>query len=1021
MTSTIGTAALRFGELLHRHRQAAGLTQAELAERACLSRRGINDLERGVRQTPRKDTVALLAQALGLSDAEHAAFEAAARHTRVAAPPANTASPPPAGQSDLTTPALPTGTVTFLFTDIDGSTRLLQQLGAARYAQVRTAHEQLLRTAFAAHGGHEVDTQGDSFFVAFPTAHGALAAAAEAQEALAVYPWPAGAVLRVRMGLHIGTAQVAGERYVGLDVHRAARIAAAGHGGQVLLSEAVRVLVEPELPDGATLRDLGTHRLKDLQHPEHVFQLVLPDLPGLPADFPPLNALGRDLHNLPVQPTPLLGRQREVAEVVMLLRREDVRLVTLTGPGGVGKTRLGLQVAAELVDDHAFGDGVWLVRLSRLVDPALVVPTIAHTLGLKEAGSRPIEELLREHLRARRLLLLLDNVEQVVAAVPQVADLLASSPGLVVLATSRVRLHLQGEREMQVPPLALPANSSPTGRPPQSEHLLEAPAVALFIERAQAHRSDFALTEATGPVVAAICARLDGLPLAIELAAAKVKLLPLPVLLRRLQRQLPLLAGGARDLEARQKTMRATLAWSEDLLSPEEQRLFCRLAVFASGFTLEAAEAVCLVTEGAKPLTLDLVQGLGALLDQSLLQQREEGGEARFSMLHVIREYALEHLEASGEAEALCRAHATYCLAVAEEVEPWLLGGPRLPEALVCLEREHGNCRAALTWARDCGEVDTGMQLATRLARFWRARGYLSEGRTWLEELLGMAGVAGLAGAETVGAARLSLGETTGVWVRAANAAGWLALWQGDDGRAARWLEMAATTARAAGDARTAADALHGLGILALQRGNYEQAAALLEPSLVLAHEANNASDIVQGVLRDRGWVAYFQGDLTRATACFEEGLALIHQIGDQWGEAIWQTTLGELALRAGDLTQAVILEREALKRFVTLGTSIDMVIALELLAMAAGAAGKYGLSARLFGAATSARIQVGAPLAEEARKEMEQAAASARAALGEDAWEEAFAVGRALALEEAIAEALGDEGTAAEGEHEAN
>jgi class 3 adenylate cyclase len=341
-------------------------------------------------------------------------------------------------------PELPTGTVTFLFSDIEGSTRLLQQLGPD-YARVLGEHQALLREGWVAHKGVEIDTEGDSFFVAFPSAPQAVAAAAAATRGLAAHPWPEGASVRVRIGLHTGAPALAGHSYVGLDVHRAARIAAAGHGGQVLLSEATWVLAEPELPEGAILRDLGEFRLKDLQRPEQIYQLVLD---GLPSDFPPLKTLDRARHNLPVQPTPLLGRAREIGELTALLRRDDVRLVTLTGTGGTGKTRLGQQVAAELAE--MFPEGVWFVRLSRLVDPELVVPTIAQALGLQDQGSRPLAELLREYVHDRHLLLLLDNFEQLTAAVPQVGTLLEASSQLKLLVTSRVPLHLRGEKEYPV-------------------------------------------------------------------------------------------------------------------------------------------------------------------------------------------------------------------------------------------------------------------------------------------------------------------------------------------------------------------------------------------------------------------------------------------------------------------------------------------------------------------------------------------------------------------------------------------
>ncbi len=423
------TASTRFGDLLRRARQAAGLTQAELAERAGLSVRGINDLERGARQTPRKDTVALLAAALGLADAERAAFAAAAR---------GGAGPIAAGP--VQTDTLPTGTVTFLFTDIEGSTQLLQTLGTESYAVVLEEHRNLLREALTAQGGHEVDSQGDSSFMVFATAAAAVAGAVAAQQRLAAHPWPAEATVRVRMGLHAGTAQLAGDRYIGLDVHRAARIAAAGHGGQVLLSEATSALVAPTLPEGIALRELGPHLLKDLQRPERLFQLILPDLP---ADFPPLNALDRHAHNLPIQLTSFIGRERELAELKPLLL--TAHLLTLTGPGGTGKTRLALWLAADALE--SFADGVWLVELAPLADPGLVPQTVAATLGLRDQPGRAVLEVLLDYLRSKSVLLVLDNCEHLIAACAQLAEtLLRAVPGLRILASSREALGVAGAR-----------------------------------------------------------------------------------------------------------------------------------------------------------------------------------------------------------------------------------------------------------------------------------------------------------------------------------------------------------------------------------------------------------------------------------------------------------------------------------------------------------------------------------------------------------------------------------------------
>jgi predicted ATPase/class 3 adenylate cyclase/DNA-binding XRE family transcriptional regulator len=1039
---------LTFGALLKRYRRAAGLTQEALAARAGYSPGYLSMLERGER-VPTTATVELLAAALGVSAEESAAFLAAARRAvlvpsvepdgrastpRPPAPDATAGEDAPEAAASFTVPSrsavLPTGTVTFLFTDIEGSTRLLQQLGSERYAALQAEHHRLVRAACAAHGGHDVDIRGDGFFVAFPTAPGAVAAAGQAQRALAAQPWPDGAPIQVRMGLHTGTPLVTpggssgdgAEGYVGLDVVRAARIAAAGHGGQVLLSAATRVLTEGALPDGITLRDLGEHRLKDLQQLERITQLVLP---GLPADFPPLKSLDRSHHNLPIQPTVLLGREEAVAAVCALLRRDDVRLVTLTGPGGVGKTRLAVQVAAELV--QAFADGTWFVSLSRLVAPALVLPTIAQTLGLQEAGSRPIQELLRDFVRTRQVLLLLDNFEQVVAAAPEVADLLQRSPALKVVVTSRIVLHLQGEREVPVAPLAVPSPSSPSmGRSALAEQLLEVPAVALFVERVRVYQPDFHLTEASAPAVAAICARLDGLPLAIGLAAARVKLLPPTQLLARLERRLPLLTGGARDLEARQQTMRNTLAWSEDLLTPEDDRLFRRLAVFVGGFTLEAAEAICAAPEGAEPLRLEVLEGLGTLADQSLVQQQtvgddegEEGsGEARFRLLYVVREYALERLEASDgsakgqasqEAEALRRAHAVYYLGLAEE-RGFAAYGPEGAAWLGRLERDHDNFRAALAWAREHGEVEVGLRLAASLGPFWYTRGYFTEGRGWVEELLALAAQVAGAGDDGGAGALGVAGASAAARAKALGAACNFALRQGNDERAQEAAEEALALARGQQAGWAEGVALETLGAMAWDRGDLELATAYIEES-VAQLRAVSEPWLAASYLTHVGLIALDRDDLERATTCCEESLAFARRTGADYVAGSALRGLAEVARRQGDLAGADMLGHEHVLVEWRLGAPEYLAGGLEGLARTAAAAAKEGARAervaRLLGAAAALRERVGAPQSPRRQAGIESEVAEARAALGEAGWAAAFAAGRALSLEEAIAEAL--------------
>ena len=621
-------------------------------------------------------------------------------------------------------PDLPTGTVTLLFTDIEESTRLLQHVGE-RYASVLAECRHLLRTAFHEYRGHEVDVQGDAFFVVFARATDAVSAAVAAQRALDRHAWPEGVVVRVRMGLHTGEPSVATEGYMGLDVHRAARLMSAGHAGQVLLSQTTCDLIEHDLQDGVLLRDLGEYNLKDITGSTHVYQLVIADIP---ADFPSLSTLATPPHHLPIQPTPFIGREKEVAAVQHQLLREDVRLVTLTGPGGMGKTRMALHVAAQL---HAhFADGVWFVPLAPISDPNLVIPTIAQTLGLREARERSLLEQLQVSLRERQVLLLLDNFEQVVSAATHVADLLTSCPHLKVLVTSREVLHVRAEHEFPVPKLSLPDPK----RLPDLMALSQYEAVALFIQRAQAVRPEFQMTNANAPAMAEICARLDGLPLAIELAAARIKLLPPQALLTRLGQRLQLLTSNARDVPARQQTLRNTIQWSYDLLDAQEQQLFCRLSVFVDGCTLEAVEAVSAALGEA---TLPVFDRIASLIDKNLLQQTaQEGEEIRFLMLETIREYGWEVLAERQEREATQAAHAAYYLALAEEAE-LALGGPQQQLWLQRLEREYGNLHAALHWLRlqasraGVGDEAAGLalRLETALSYFWIVRGYRNDGR----------------------------------------------------------------------------------------------------------------------------------------------------------------------------------------------------------------------------------------------------------------------------------------------------
>jgi len=599
------------------------------------------------------------------------------------------------------------GTVTLLFSDIEGSTRLLRRAGEA-YPELLERHRTMLREAFERHGGRVLGAEGDGFFVAFESAAEAVAAAADGQRALAAHDWPDGYAIRVRMGVHTGEPRPVDGGYVGLDVHQAARVMAAGHGGQVLVSHATRSLLVD-----LKLRDLGEHELKDLAGPQRLYQL---ELDGLPDEFPPLNTLDNRFTSLPAVPNAFVGRERELAEVAGLLGRDDVRLVTLTGPGGTGKTRLALQVASGQVE--AFPGGAAFVLLTPVRDWELVLPAIAQALGLREQPDESALETLTEYLRHKRLLLVLDNFEQVLAAAPGLSRLLAEAPGVKLLVTSRTPLRLSQERVYRVPQLGL------------------AEAVELFAERAQAAASEFRLDGENRGTVEAICRRLDGLPLAIERAAPRVRTLTPQALLRRLDQRLPLLTGGAQDVDERQRTLRNTIAWSYDLLLEREQALFRRLGVFVGGFRLEAASAV-----GDPDGASDVLEDLDSLVEKSLLLRLREDsdGEPRFWMLETIREYALEQLTAAGELESGLQRHGAWFAGLAECLDAESGTGDQ-PASVARLTDDYPNLRAAIERARERGDGELLLRLATALWRYWSTCGYIAEGRRALEDGLELGG-----------------------------------------------------------------------------------------------------------------------------------------------------------------------------------------------------------------------------------------------------------------------------------------
>ena len=727
-----------------------------------------------------------------------------------------------------------------LFTDVERSTTLLRRLGA-EYGEALATHRRLLRDAFARHDGHEVDTQGDAFFFAFARASDAVLAAEEAQRALAEDGWPG----RVRIGLHTGEPLLGREGYVGLDVHLAARICGAAHGGQILLTAATG-----DLAPGAVLRDLGLHRLRDIEQPQRIFQLG-------PGEFPPPRTARAT--NLPSPANRLIGRERELALALESLRREDVRLVTLTGPGGAGKSRLALEIAAVLGEE--LRDGVQLVPLAPLADATLVPSAIARVVGSREPTLSAVVDVLADSDR----LLLLDNVEHVAAAAPALAELVAGAPDVTLLTTSRSPLHVLGEHVILVPPLG------------------DDDAAVLFTERAAA--AGYAPPPSSAPAVRELCRRLDHLPLAIELAAARVPLLGVEMLLERLS--LALLSGGPRDLPERQRTLRSTIDWSYGLLTPAQRLLHQCLAVFPGGCTLVAAEEMCEIG--------DLVGELGVLLDGSLLLRDDDRrGGPRIRQLETVREYAIDIARETEVLDDLRRRQAGWVLGLAEEADEGL-GGPHQADWLERLEVELPNLRAAISWALDTGEAELALRITSALGRFWRAHAHASEARHWLEQ--------GLAIPELADDVRAGA-----LWTAA-----WLAMAQGDHEAAAPSLEEAHELFTRCGKTRDAVFALSELANVTHRRGDSKKAVALATEAVEAAQASGDARSI-SGAANVLASILSELGDFTRARTLLEEALALRRTLGNPMLIANSAYNLGFAALHEGDLERAAEALEETLE-----------------------------------------------------------------------------------------------------------
>jgi predicted ATPase/class 3 adenylate cyclase len=913
---------------------------------------------------------------------------------------------------DPATPS-PTGTVTFLFTDIEGSTRLWEQHPEAmRLALAR--HDALLSRTIEAHGGHVFKTVGDAFYAAFLSAAPAIAAAVEAQRALHPEGWGELPSLRVRMALNTGAVERRGGDYFGPVLNRVARLLAAGHGGQLLLSQATGELVREALPPEMSLRDLGAHRLKDLQQPEHVFQLLAP---ALPAEFPPLRSLEAFAHNLPAQLTSFIGREQAIAEVKQLL--VAARLLTLTGSGGCGKTRLALQVGADLLEEYA--DGVWLVELAGLADPALVPQAAAAALGVREEPGRPLTATLTDYLCRKQVLLILDNCEHLLTACAQLTEaLLRSCPRLQILASSREGLGIGGEQAYRIPSLSVPDAASL----PSLERLQGFEAVQLFADRARLSQPTFAVTEVNAAAVTQVCRRLDGIPLAVELAAARVKALPVEKLNERLDNMFRLLTGGSRTALPRQQTLQALIDWSYDLLSPSEQVLLRRLSVFAGGWTLEASEAVCVGENVEEWEILDL---LTSLVEKSLVLYEERSGEGRYRLLETVRQYARDRLLEAAEGAAVRERHRDWFLALVEQGLEEESETARLDR----LEREHDNLRAALTWLRAQGEGEAGLRLGGALGWFWFVRGYAREGREHLAGLLALPGAeapTAARGEALQAAGRLAhyqgdyeaaqalfteslaihreLGNKHGIawslcWL------GWVASFQADYGAARGRFAESLGLFRELENNGGIAWSLNGLGTVARDQGDHRAARVLLEESLAIFRGLGHKWGIAH-TLCYLGGAAHDQGDYEAARSLLEEAMAIYREVGDKPGIASSPLgSLGSVARDQGDDAAARVLFTESLALHRELGHRLGIVKDLEGLAALAVAQAQPERAARLLGAAEALREVIGAPLPPADRAGHDRSVPAVRTALGEQAFATAWAEGRAMSLDEAVAFAL--------------
>jgi predicted ATPase/class 3 adenylate cyclase len=860
--------------------------------------------------------------------------------------------------------ALPTGTVTFLLTDVESSTRHWEE-DAVAMRRAMALHDELVASCLAAHNGRQVESgrEGDSVLGVFVLASEALVCSVELQRLFLRKAWPVGANLRIRIVLNSGEAEQRSGHYYGQAVYRCARLLATAHGGQVLASQSTRDLVLDSLPPGASLLDLGSHRLKDLERPERIYQVVHPDLE---ADFPPLRSLDAFRHNLPSQPSSFIGRGQEIVEVKRALAEH--RLLTLTGAGGSGKTRLARQVAVEMIDGYR--DGVWQVDLAPLSDAQLILPSVIRSLGRREEPGRQLADTLIAFLRTKHLLLILDNCEHLVAAVASLASsILAECPEVRMLATSREPVRIAGEAAWPVPPMTIGTE-----------------AVALFADRAHAVRPGFELQDHRSDVEE-ICRRLDGIPLAIELAAARTNVLSPAEILARLEDRFRLLTSSPRSADARHRTLRTAVDWSYDLLDEQESALFRRLSVFAGGFSLEAVEAVC-TTLGSDPGAV--LHLLGRLVEQSLVIVNDAGHGhpgTRYGQLETLHEYGREKLEESHEAEATRRRHADHFLALAEAAAPQLTRRHGL-EWLERLDRDHDNLRAVFEESAGT-DPDTELRLAAALWHFWDAEGDYAEGRARLTAALSRGG------------------EPSRVRAEAMRGAGFMAWAQGDHASATSWCEMSLELCRRLKDREGEGMCLQQLGQIAFQQEDFARARILLQSALEVAAELRD--EHIASLSRFRlGMIALFDGDIREAAALLQASLESGRQAGHEEMVVMSLLALGHVALREGRLDEAGAFLSESLQAWQNRGGPRQIASLLEAFAALAAAKGNAPRALRLAASAETLRKEIAVAPASAFQRDIMERLRPARESLGDQAVA-ASDLSVPMSREEAIAYALAE------------